>query len=67
MKGLFYEVGDRVELFSHSYDSEGEIEYGDCGVVIDEKSDLFNGCYEQDLRVEFDNGYEAWVPAEDFR
>ncbi|MFF2531292.1 hypothetical protein ACFVS2_20530 [Brevibacillus sp. NPDC058079] len=62
-----YEVDDRVELVSSSYEDAGLFS-GDTGIVIDVKSTtLTSGHMQYDIRVEWDKGSDAcWISAEDF-
>jgi hypothetical protein len=61
-----FEVGDRVELVSSSYEDGGH-HSGDTGKVVDQVVTDHGLWSEQDICVEWDNGAEeCWISADDF-
>ncbi|WPS85293.1 hypothetical protein SMD22_01310 (plasmid) [Brevibacillus halotolerans] len=67
MQNPEFEVYDRVELISSSYEDAGLFS-GATGKVIDVKSDVLSSDpVKCDIRVEWDNGCETcWISGEDF-
>lgn len=61
-----FEIGDRVELCSSSYEDSGRFN-GDLGRVEDIKhtTDAV-GIKSYDIRVRWDSGDESWLDADDF-
>lgn len=58
---MLFEVGDMVEIVSDSHDTEERIFYGSKAEVIDKKADNWGFS----LRLEFEDGYQTWMPSED--
>ncbi|RNB59412.1 ATPase [Brevibacillus gelatini] len=52
-----YQVGDRAEVISTSFDTDKRQLYGRVGEIINIKG--------SSLRLRFDDGYETWLPVED--
>lgn len=63
---LIYEIGDRVELVSSSYEDGGHNKE-DKGIVVDQVITNHGKWSEQDIRVQWDNNAEeCWIAAADF-
>ena len=62
-----FQVDDRVELISRTYEDGGYYP-GDTGTVVDMKSAVLpSGHAEHEIRVRWDNGgNECWIDASDF-